>query len=131
MKYLLDTDTCVYWLRGRPSIRSRLAAIGPSEVGVSIITLAELQYGAACSTQPEANQQALLKLVGGLTLLGISPPITKLFADSKAALRSQGNLLEDLDLFIAATALSHALTLVTHNTAHFQRLAGLSLEDWF
>ncbi len=59
MKYLLDTDTCVFGLRGRASVRDRLAAVSPEETALSIITLAELRYGASCSTHPEANHRAI------------------------------------------------------------------------
>jgi tRNA(fMet)-specific endonuclease VapC len=130
MKFLLDTDTCVFWLRGRPSVRERLLAVGVENVGVSVTTLAELRYGAACSAQAEANQQAVDNLISGLALVGIGPEACRIFGDLKAALRTRGQLIEDFDLLIAATALAHGLTLVTSNTDHFNRIPGLALENW-
>ena len=59
MKFLLDTDTCVFSLREREPVRHRLAVVGPEATGVSVITLAKLRYGAACSARSEANHQAI------------------------------------------------------------------------
>ena len=59
MKFLLDTDTCVFWLRGYASVRDHLAAVGPEVIAISVITLAELRYGAACSARPASNHQAV------------------------------------------------------------------------
>ena len=120
MNYLLDTDTCVYALRGRAAVRERLAAISPEAVAISIITLAELRYGAACSTRPTENHQTVDDFVQGLHLLGMDTATTRLF----------GELIEDFDLVIAATALTLDLTLITNNVNHFRRIPGLHLENW-
>lgn len=130
MNYLLDTDTCVYALRGRAAVRERLAAIGPEAVAISIITLAELRYGAACSTRPTENHQTVDDFVQGLHLLGMDTATTRLFGELKAALRQKGELIEDFDLVIAATALTLDLTLITNNVNHFRRIPGLHLENW-
>ena len=68
MKFLLDTDTCVFWLRGRESVRSRLVAGDPEVTSISVITLAELRYGAACSSHPEANHHAIDDFVSGVAI---------------------------------------------------------------
>jgi tRNA(fMet)-specific endonuclease VapC len=104
MTFLLDTDTCVHWLRGNPIIRSMLAAVGPETVAVSIITLAELHYGAECSARPDANHQAIDDFTSGIAILGVEPEAARTFGDIKAKLRRQGNLLEDFDTVLAATA---------------------------
>ena len=130
MKFLLDTDTCVFWLRGHESVRHRLAAIGPEATGVSVITLAELRYGAACSARPEANHQAIDDFISGITVLGVDSEIARIFGDLKTQLRKQGMLIEDFDLVIAATVLTHGLTLVTNNVEHFRRIPRLPLESW-
>jgi tRNA(fMet)-specific endonuclease VapC len=130
LQYLLDTDTCVYWLRGKTAVRDRVNAVGPTVLAISIVTLAELRYGAACSAKPTENQQAIDVFAAALSIIGIDALIAQRFGDIKAVLRQQGQLLEDSDLFIAATALSLGFTLVTNNTAHFQRIAGLRLERW-
>jgi predicted nucleic acid-binding protein len=130
MRYLLDTDTSVYWLRGRVSVQERMQAVGPEKLVLSVITLAELRYGAACSTQPEANHKAIDDLVSALSILGVDPEIAQTFGNIKAQLRQEGRLIEDLDLMIAATARVYDLTLVTNNLAHFGRVPGLRLENW-
>lgn len=130
MTHLLDTDTCVYWLRGHPAVRDRVIRANPDALSVSILTLAELRYGAACSQRPAENNRAIDGFLAGVTVHGVSPRVTDLFAQWKAALRTQGALIEDMDLLIAATAQSLDLVLVTGNARHFERLPGLRTESW-
>ncbi len=130
MKFLLDTDTCIFWLREQQSVRDHVAAVGPHAIGVSIVTLAELRYGAACSAKPEANQQAINAFISGIAVVALDSAMTYTFAAVKADLRRQGMLLEDCDIFIAATARTYNLTLVTNNTQHFSRIPNLLLENW-
>ena len=130
MKFLLDTDTCIHWLRGTVAVRERIAAVGLIEMAMSVVTLAELRYGASASARADANQRAVDGLLGGLAVFGVSPATARVFGDTKAHLRARGELLEDFDLLIAATAQTHALTLVTNNTVHFRRIPGLRLDNW-
>ena len=130
MTFLLDTDTCVFWLRGHASVRERLASVGSEAVSISVITLAELRYGAACSLQPDANQEAIEAFISGITVRGVDAAIVSAFGDIKALLRYQGMMIEDFDLLIGATAHTHSLTLVTNNVEHFRRIPGLRLENW-
>lgn len=97
MKFLLDTDTCVYWLRGHLSVREHLNEIDPQ-------TLAELRYGAAYSERPANNHQAINDFISAITVLGLTPEAVSIFGDVKANLRRNGQLIEDMDLLIAATA---------------------------
>jgi tRNA(fMet)-specific endonuclease VapC len=130
MKFLLDTDTCVYWLRGHPPVRERLAEIDPQTIAISVITLAELRYGAACSARPAHNHRTIDDFIDTTTVLGLTPEAVALFGDIKANLRKKGLLIEDMDLLIATTAREHDLTLVTNNASHFERIPGLRLENW-
>ena len=130
MKYVLDTDTCVFWLRGRTQIRERVAEVGLETISISVITLAELRYGANCSAQSDANHRAIDDFVSGIAVIGVDQEIVRAFADMKAELRKRGTLLEDFDLLVAATARACGLTLVTNNTEHFQRVSGIALENW-
>ena len=106
MKYLLDTDTCVYWLRGRVEVRDRWFSEEPDATAISIITVAELYYGAACSSNPDANRKAVSALIGRVSVLPISSEAAARFGSIKAGLREAGALIEDMDLLIAATALA-------------------------
>lgn len=130
MTYLLDTDTCVYWLRGRPAVQARVAEVSTEELSISVVTLAELRYGADCSTERDANHQAIDDFVSGVTVLPVDAGIARVFGEIKADLRRQGKLIEDFDLLLAATALANGLTLVTNNAAHFERVARLTRNNW-
>ena len=130
LQFLLDTDTCVYWLRGREAVCQHVLNVGPAAIAISIITLAELRHGAACSAQVEANHQAIDAVTGAITVIGIDASMAQRFGDIKADLRPQGALLEDSDLLIAATALSLGVTLVTSNNEHLRLIPGLKLEKW-
>jgi tRNA(fMet)-specific endonuclease VapC len=130
LRYLLDTDTCVGWLRGRESVRRHLASVGPTATAISIMTMAELRYGAACSARPEENHQAIDSFLTGVAVVGLDLAAARAFGDVKAALRAQGMLLEDADLLVAVTALAYQLTLVTNNAQHFARIPDLVMENW-
>lgn len=130
MTFLLDTDTCVFWLRGHAPVRQRLIAVGLQAVSISVVTLAELRYGAACSARPDTNQRVIDIFISGPTLLGVDTDIARAFGDLKAALRQRGQLIDDTDLLIAATAQVRGLLLVTNNTNHFSRISSLRLENW-
>ena len=130
MMFLLDPDTCVFWLRGQAAVHARLAAVEPEALSISVITLAELRYGANCSAQPGANHQAIDDFVSGVAVLAVDADIARAFGEIKAQLRRQGNLIEDFDLLLAATALVNDLAVITNNTAHFGRIAGLTIDNW-
>jgi predicted nucleic acid-binding protein len=130
MRYLLDTDTCVFALRGSEPVRERLGVVDSEAVAISVITLAELRYGAACSARPEANHQVVGDFVSGIIILGLADQIAHLFGEFKAQLRRRGALIDDFDLLIAATAHHHRLTLITHNLEHFHCIPELQVEDW-
>ena len=130
MRFLLDTDTCVFWLRGQNSVRDHIAVAGSDAIGISVVTLAELRYGAAYSERPESNHQAIDDFVRPLSVIGIDSEIARTFGEIKAQLRKEGKLIEDLDLLLAASARTYQLTLVTNNQDHFSRVAELRLENW-
>jgi tRNA(fMet)-specific endonuclease VapC len=130
MRYLLDTDTCVFALRGHESMRERFGAVDLEAVAISVITLAELRYGAAWSAKPEANHLVVGDFASGVIVLGLDAEIARLFGDFKAQLRRRGALIDDFDLLIAATAHHYRLTLITHNLEHFRRIPELQIEDW-
>lgn len=127
---LLDTDICVYWLRGHDSLRARLEAVDPASIAVFVVTLAELRYGAECSAQPEANHRAIDDFIAGILVWGIDDQTARTLGEIKAGLRRKGMLLEDFDLLLAAAARTDGLTLVTNNLAHFSRIDGLVVGNW-
>ena len=128
MRYLLDTDWAIYYLRRRPDIVQRLDALFPEGVGISIISVAELYIGAAGAVDPIAGEVEVSKfLAAAITLVELDVETCRIFAREQVRLRRSGNLIPDFDLLIGATALRHNFTLLSNNRRHFERIAGLNI----
>ena len=131
MKYLLDTNICIALIRQRPAgLLQRLTALEPGEVGLSSITLAELIYGAAKSSQTEQNLAALEQFLLPLELVNFDESAATAYGQIRAGLEHEGKVIGSMDMLIAAHALSLNTILVTNNTKEFGRVSGLLLEDW-
>lgn len=128
-KYLLDTDICVFYLKDQYKIAEKIKSCGPGNCFVSEITIAELLFGAHNSGQYEDRQEDHLKVLSVAVLQRILPSID-LFGKEKSRLRKAGTPIPEFDLLIGTTAVYHQLTLVTNNTKHMSRLAGITLENW-
>ena len=128
-KYLLDTNICVYFLNGQFNLKDKIAAIGFENCAVSEITIAELKYGIAKSTKKEKNINALSTFQDKIEVLPIFPALD-IYAQEKARLKTKGNILDDFDLLIGATAIFNDLTLITKNVSDFDRLLNIVIEDW-
>jgi tRNA(fMet)-specific endonuclease VapC len=129
MKYLADTDWLIDSLHEKGialDVVNRLAGDG---VGVSIVTVAEIYEGAYHAPDPGWHLSELRAFLEGFDVIEVDDPIANRFAAIRADLRRQGNLLPDLDLFVAATALVHQTTLLTRNVKHFSRIQGLSIYE--
>lgn len=126
MKYLLDTNALVDHIRGKKEISIKLLE---EETAISIITLAELYYGAQKSNNPKKTLILIRKLIRdlGLQAQTLDEEIVAEFGKIKAELEVKGMRLEDFDLLIAATAKVGNFTLVTKNLKHFERITGLKL----
>jgi len=130
MKYLLDTDILIFWLKGNQAIESKAISLGLEQLSYSVISHAELYFGAYNSQYLEKNLFAIEMVRQKLSLINFDEKSAKLFGKIKAGLKQQGNLILDADIMIASIALSHGLVLVTNNSKHFQRIAQLELENW-
>lgn len=130
MKFLLDTDTLIYWMKDTPEVIDRIALHGNKTLAASGISRAELFYGAFRSLHVEKNLKAIQMLSKAITFIPLSDKAQQIFGRIKAELQKQGNLIEDMDLLIAATAIAEDRTLVTNNQKHFQRISELNLENW-
>lgn len=128
--YLLDTDTCIYWLKGIQAVRDRLVIVGLRQVSVSVISVAELYFGAYNSAKVAENMTRLEQFAQSVQILPLGVPVLKTFGQLKASLRQQGHPLADFDLLIASTALAENRVLVTNNTRHYDRIPGIRLENW-
>ena len=127
--YLLDTNICIFYMKGKFDLGQRLGAVAFENRFISEITLAELKFGVENSEQPLKNQRALHDFLMGVQLLPIVQALD-VFAKEKARLRKAGTTIDDFDLLIGATAVAHRLTLVSNNGRHLARFQGIELEDW-
>lgn len=129
MHYLLDSNICIHLLRGRAEVAERISAAGWDNCHISEYTVAELCYGAMCSTKPEANLNQVRQLCQDIDTIPITESILE-FARQKARLRRQGTMIDDADIFIGTTAVVHHMIMVTENVKHFSHLHGIILENW-
>lgn len=131
MIYLLDSNTCVAYLRKPLAvIAHKLLATPPTDVALSAITAVELYRGAHLSAKVAENLAKVATLISRFTTLPLDTPTAEIAGRIDAELARQGLRIGPYDALIAAIALAHDLTLVTHNTREFGRVAGLRLEDW-
>jgi tRNA(fMet)-specific endonuclease VapC len=131
LSYLLDTDVCVDFLRGRsPGLAARLTSHEPTEIRLSVVTLAELLHGALKGAHPTEGLAAVSAFAGMFVVLPLDGPCAQRYAEIRVHLESRGTPIGPNDLFIAATALANDLTMVTNNTGEFGRIVGLRVEDW-
>ena len=131
VRFVLDTDICIYWLKGHRAIERRLLSVGMRQVGLTVVTACELAYGAWKSARRQENLQILERVRHALPLLHTTDEVIERFGQWKAELEGKGAGLDDADLLIAAITHAHHCTLVTNNRAHFSRLPGLRIENWF
>jgi tRNA(fMet)-specific endonuclease VapC len=129
--YLLDTNACINFLNVRDSlIRRRLTTLQPDDVVLCSVVKAELYRGAYRSTQRESNLTLLERLSSQFVSLPFDDLAAEVYGRIRAELEAIGMLIGPYDMMIAAITLANDLTLVTHNTREFGRVAGLKIEDW-
>ena len=131
IRYLLDTDICIYLIeRKSPQALARLQTMEIAAVGISSITLSELEYGVAKSSKPEQNKLALARFLAPLEILPFDDLAAARYGPVRALLESHGTPIGPLDTLIASHALTLGSTLVTNNVKEFSRVPGLNLENW-
>ena len=128
-KYLIDTNTCIYYIKGKYDLKKKFEKANPDNCFISEITLAELMFGVENSEKKEKNKKALDDFLSGIKIIPIFHSLD-LYAKEKARLRKLGTVIDDFELLIGATSISHNLVMVTNNTDHFKRIKGITLEDW-
>ncbi len=128
MKYLLDTNICIYFLIGKFGLVETFDRIGFENLYISEITIAELKFGAAKSDKPEKNKLVINKLANKFKQIPIFNSLD-IFAVEKARLRNQGNIVDDFDLLIGSTAIANEMILVSNNEKHFNRLRNIQIEN--
>jgi tRNA(fMet)-specific endonuclease VapC len=130
MRFLLDTNICIYALKQNQIVLTRLLAERPIDVGMSVITEAELRTGAAKSASSAKTTRLLEHFLRPLAVLDFTSEDAFAYAVVRAKLEHAGTPIGALDTLIAAQAVARKLTLVSNNEREFKRIAGLRLENW-
>jgi tRNA(fMet)-specific endonuclease VapC len=130
-RYMLDTDTCSYIMkRSYPTVLKCLQAVPVTDVCMSVITKAELLYGVEVSPRRAQDAAALAAFLPYVEAVDFANDAALHYAEIRADLKRRGLMIGANDLFIAAHARALGLTLVTNNTAEFERLSNLAIENW-
>ena len=130
-RFMLDTDTCSYIMkRSQPLVLKRLQAVPVGDVCMSVVTKADLLYGVEVSPRRAQDAAALAAFLPYVEVLEFDDGAALHYAQIRADLKRRGALIGANDLFIAAHARALGLTLVTNNTAEFQRVSDLAIENW-
>ncbi len=131
MKYLLDTNICIYIIKKKPiEVLERFKSYSVTDIGISSISVAELEFGVQKSQQPERNKEALEQFLLPLIIVDFDYKAAIAYGKIRSELESQGKPIGPLDNLIAAHALSMGLTLVTNNTREFSRVPNLKVANW-
>jgi tRNA(fMet)-specific endonuclease VapC len=130
VRYLLDTNTASYIIKGSvPRVRERLLKVPMAEVGISVVTEAELRFGLARRPDAEKLNIAVHEFLLRVEILPWDSEAARHYASLRAALEEQGEPMGNLDIMIAAQALAAVAVLVTSDRV-FRRVKGLKIEDW-
>jgi tRNA(fMet)-specific endonuclease VapC len=131
MRYLLDTNICIYIIKKQPvKVFNRLRKCSIGDVAISSISVAELEYGAAKSSRPDQNRNALLEFLSPLEILSFDDQAALHYGDIRSYLEKTGKIIGSMDMLIAAHARSIPLLLVTNNMDEFSRVLDLRVENW-
>ena len=131
IKYLIDTNICIYIMNKRPiGIIHKFKQFDVGEIGVSTITVSELEYGVAKSKNRRLNEQRVEEFLSPLEILPYDEIAASIYGDIRLQLEKSGEPIGPLDLLIAAQALSRELVLITNNEKEFKRVHNLKVENW-
>lgn len=131
VRYLLDTNICIYIRRHRPpEVLARFQQLDPGEAAISVVTWGELLYGAEKSQQRSKAMHLLEEFTASVPVLPLPEGAGRAYGAIRAALETKGEPIGNNDLWIAAHASAAALTLVTNNEREFKRVAGLKVRNW-
>ena len=131
MKYLLDTNICIYLLKdSSPALTKRIFSQNPEDMAVSAITMYELEYGAAKSRWSERTRQRLAMFLAPFHVLPFTSEDAAFAGQIRGFLEKKGTPIGPYDLLIAAQGYARGLTVLTHNVKEFSRVPELKVEDW-
>jgi len=128
---MLDTNICIYYIKQKPAyIVEKVQQCMLDGLCISVITLAELEQGVAKSAYPERNAEKLAQFLSIFDVLSFDGAAATAYGIIQADLQRKGTPIGPMDTLIAAHAKAEGLTLVTNNTREFERVRGLTLENW-
>lgn len=128
-KYLLDTNICIFFLKGKFNLAKKIQKVGIENCYLSEITVAELLFGIANSETPDKLRDIFTPFIAQLEIVPIFTSL-ELYAQEKVRLRKKGMIIDDFDLLIGVSSITNQMTMVSNNIAHFERIADIELEDW-
>ncbi len=128
-KYLLDTNICIYFIKGQYALDKKILEIGEQNCFISEMTVAELKYGIENSKTPELMRVIVEAFISKFSVIPIYNCL-EIYAKEKAKLRKQGLLIDDFDILIGSTSVTNSLIMVTNNVSHLSRIDNIIIEDW-
>lgn len=128
-KYLLDTNICIFYIKGQYELNKKIAEVGEQNCFISEMTVAELKYVVENSKTVEAMRSIVEAFIPKFAIIPIYNSLD-IYAKEKAKLRKLGLLIDDFDILIGSTYIANGLTMVTNNVVHLNRLANIVIEDW-
>ncbi len=129
LTYLIDTDWVIHHLNNHTAVVERLQALQPEGLGLSVVALAELYEGVSYSRDPEESERKLNDFLDSVNIVGLDEQTARIFGRERGRLRRAGQIIGDMDLLIAATALQYDFILLSNNRRHFERIEGLRIES--
>lgn len=131
MRFLLDTNTCIYIIKRKPpKVFEKFQTLDIYDVGISSITVAELEYGVYKSQRREQNRVALTQFLIPLQIIPFDESATQTYGRIRAQLERQGIVIGSMDMLIVSQAINLGLILVTNNVRELSQIPGLVLENW-
>jgi len=131
MKYLLDTNICIYIIKKKPeSVIRKFNRLKTGSIAISAITLSELYYGIAKSSKPDENMIALIEFISPLEVVDFTNNDALIYGKIRSSLERKGSPIGSMDLLIASIAVSQDLVLVTNNVKEFSKVEDLRIENW-
>ena len=131
MRFLIDTNIIIYRLKNMGNVNANFLKYKNEDMFVSVISYGELVFGAKKSSAVEKNLQTVEAVKSIFPLIDVDADVMDVFGEIKAHTQKTGKVIDDMDLLIAASAISNKMTLVTHNTKHFENISNLKIADWF
>lgn len=128
-RYLLDTNICIYFIKGLYRLDKKILEVGEQNCFISEITIAELKYGVENSKTIETMRPIVETFISKFAVIPVFSALD-IYAKEKANLRRQGLMVDDFDILIGATSIANDMVMVTNNVSHLGRLSKINIENW-